>query len=149
MKPGARTRPFASRTWSDLAGLKSPILVMREPVIRRFALRRTAPVPSASWALMMTMEDCCANEGSAKQNVNSMAKMNRRRIEGSWGKQTVFFNTEVRESTEKKRKKRRLAFRWSPGKKAVLQKTRLDGESWWLKLTPFAHLLGCAQDDDA
>src|SRR5882672_9334872 len=56
MNPGARTRPLASRTFSNLEGLKFPIFVMREPVMRRLALRRGAPVPSASWALRMTRD---------------------------------------------------------------------------------------------
>src|SRR5215468_4935671 len=65
MKPGARTRPLASRICSDLEGLKLPILVMCEPVMRRFALRSGAPVPSAIWALMMTRDwsFCCEKTG--------------------------------------------------------------------------------------
>src|SRR5215475_13904039 len=82
MKPGARTRPLASRICSDLEGLNLPILVMREPVMRRLALQRGAPVPSASWALMMTRDGGCCWEkaGSAQQPSKRIEKTNGRRI---------------------------------------------------------------------
>src|ERR1700739_985922 len=53
MKPGARTRPWASRTRSPGVGEMFPTLAMRLLRMRSEPSRRGAPVPSASWALMI------------------------------------------------------------------------------------------------
>src|SRR6267143_1279704 len=62
MKPGARTRPFASMTRSLCSGLKFPICAMRSPTMRTFVLRRDLPVPSATRALRMTVESAFGGE---------------------------------------------------------------------------------------
>src|SRR5712691_5066383 len=81
MKPGARTRPFASMTRSLCSGLKFPICAMRSPTMRTLALRRAFPVPSATRALRMTIgppfgEDsggACAKRGRERRKNTSIA----------------------------------------------------------------------------
>ena len=58
MKPGARTRPLPSMTFSSGRGLRlEAMAVMRSPEMRTLSLRSGAPVPSAIFAWMMRMED--------------------------------------------------------------------------------------------
>src|SRR5260221_3751177 len=90
MKPGARTRPFASRMLSDFAGLKFPIFVIREPAMRRLASRRGAPVPSASCALMMTRELCWARDETANRETRVKQNSAGLRIIGTPMKKVYF-----------------------------------------------------------
>src|SRR5271155_2191082 len=76
MKPGARTRPFASMICSSLFGLKFPTVTMRSPEMRTLRSRRGAPVPSATWALMITVEGDLSCE-LAKTEANAIAKNKR------------------------------------------------------------------------
>src|ERR1700721_1628288 len=76
MKPGARARPFASMICSSLFGLKFPTVAMRAPEMRTLISRRGAPVPSATWALMMTVEGDLSCE-LAKAQANASAKNKR------------------------------------------------------------------------
>src|SRR5580700_11455534 len=73
MKPGARTRPFASMICSSLVGLKFPTVTMRSPEMRTLRSRRGEPVPSATWALMITVEGDLSCE-LAKTHANAIAK---------------------------------------------------------------------------
>src|SRR5271165_6193362 len=73
MKPGARTRPLASIIWSSFDGLKFPMVRMRSPEMRTLTRCRGAPVPSATWALRMTVEDDLSCE-CAKTQANAKAK---------------------------------------------------------------------------
>src|SRR6476646_12301948 len=79
MKPGARTRPFASMTGSSFLGLKSPTLTMRSPEMRTLTLRKGAPVPSATSPLMMTVEDVFSCE-LAKIQTQAKATAKNKRI---------------------------------------------------------------------
>src|SRR6266851_4073326 len=74
MKPGASTKPWASRTCSPGAGESLPMLAMRLLRMRRAPSRSGAPVPSASCALMMRMV-ASAGDGKAR-NVRGTAMVN-------------------------------------------------------------------------
>src|SRR5258708_179387 len=74
MKPGASTRPWASRTCSPGAGERVPMLAMRLLRIRKAPSRSGAPVPSASCALMIRMVTS-AGDGKAR-NVRGTAMVN-------------------------------------------------------------------------
>src|SRR5271154_6478263 len=76
MKPGERTRPLASMICSSLSGLKFPTVTMRSPAMRTLRMRRGAPVPSATWALMMTVEGDLSCE-VAKTQANASTKNKR------------------------------------------------------------------------
>src|ERR1700730_15196188 len=81
MKPGARTRPFASITRSCFSGLKFPIRTMWSPTMRTLALRRGFPVPSATCALTITVGSpfgegtggVCAQRGTERRQNTSIA----------------------------------------------------------------------------
>src|SRR6476646_10973274 len=86
MKPGARTRPLASMTGSSFFGLKSPTLTMRSPEMRTLTLRKGAPVPSATWPLMMTVE---ADFSCELAKTHAKARAKNRRINLSWEMQNI------------------------------------------------------------
>src|SRR3984885_15550799 len=85
MKPGARTRPLASMTWSPGWGLRlAAMATMRSPEMRTLRLRSGAPVPSAIWAWRMRMAfvgggvcelDCVVKIRKAKSARNGIANL--------------------------------------------------------------------------
>src|SRR6266851_967255 len=88
MKPGASTKPWASRTCSPGAGESLPMLAMRLLRMRRAPSRSGAPVPSASCALMMRMV-ASAGDGKArnmrgiamvKESERTSKRITRRRV---------------------------------------------------------------------